>query len=97
MTANSARRVGMNRKLEFEFSLRDVLIFGEGTKISEIFTATKEEKQNTLIISLESWSSLSISQLQGMSNEELIEFGSITAFLKAFSINRRSALCKMNI
>ena len=32
-----------------------------------------------------------------MSNEELIEFGSITAFLKAFSINRRSALCKMNI
>ena len=32
-----------------------------------------------------------------MSNEELIEFGSITAFLKAFSINLRSALCKMNI
>eukprot|EP00090_Calanus_glacialis_P046780 TRINITY_DN934_c0_g1_i4.p1 TRINITY_DN934_c0_g1~~TRINITY_DN934_c0_g1_i4.p1 ORF type:complete len:3509 (+),score=786.17 TRINITY_DN934_c0_g1_i4:1199-10528(+) len=97
MTANSARKVGMNRKLEFEYSLRGVLIFGEWTTISEIFTATEEEQRNTLIVSLESWSSLSISELQGMSNEELIEFGSITAFLKAFSINRRSALRQMNI
>merc|ERR1719480_431578 len=97
MTEDSARKVGMDRKLEFEYSMRGVLIFGEWRTISEIFTATEEEQRNTLIVSLESWSSLTISELQGMSNEELIEFGSITAFLKVFSINRRSALRQMNI
>ena len=97
MTTSSVRKVSIKRKLEFEYSLRGVLIFGGWTTISEIFTSSEEEQRNTLIVNLEDWSSLSISELQGMSNEELIEFGSITAFLKVFSINRRSALRFMNV
>merc|ERR1719422_2916639 len=45
-THDSSRKVGIDRKLEFEYSLRGVLIFGGWASISEIFGASEEEQRN---------------------------------------------------
>ena len=100
VTHDSSKRIGIDRKFEFEYSLRGVLVFGGWATISEIFSASMEEQRNTLIVNLNSWSSLSIPDLQAMTNEDLIQFGSVTAFLKVFSIysaNTADILRRMNV
>ena len=82
---DSTNKISINKKYEFEQSLRGVLLFGEWQSVSEIFNADSEEQRNTLIVELSSWSTNSVSTLQAMTDEELINHGSITAFLKVFS------------
>ena len=94
---SSSRKISVSKKYEIEYSLRGALLYGEWSSISEIFTASEEEQRNTLIVQLESWSSLEISELQAMSNAQLINFGAISGFLKVFEIHQQSALSQMNL
>ena len=74
----------LNKKWLFEESMKGVLVFGEWSTISEIFNADEEDQRNTLIVELASWSSNTVSELQALSDEELIMNGAVTAFLKIF-------------
>ena len=81
---NTTRKIGINKKFEFEYSMRGVLLFGEWSTISSIFNEDEDDQRNSLIVELASWSTYSVTELQAMSNDELINHGAVTAFLKIF-------------
>jgi len=64
--------------------MRGVLLFGEWSSVSEIFDTDSDEQRNSLIVELSSWSKYSVSELQAMTDEELINNGAVTAFMKIF-------------
>ena len=90
-------KISISKKFEIEFSLRGALLYGEWTTVSEIFTASEEQQRNTLIVQLASWSSLTTTELQAMTNAQLIDFAAISGFLKVFGIHTQSALTHMNL
>ena len=83
--ANYTKKIGINNKFEFEYSLRGVLLFGEWSSVSDIFNADEDEQRNSLIVQLSTWSSSSITDLQALTDDELINRGAVTAFMKVFS------------
>ena len=81
---NTTQKISIDRKYEFEQSMRGVLLFGEWSSVSEIFDTDSDEQRNSLIVELSSWSKYSVSELQAMTDEELINNGAVTAFMKIF-------------
>jgi len=82
---NYTKKIGINNKFEFEYSLRGVLLFGEWSSVSDIFNADEDEQRNSLIVQLSTWSSSSITDLQALTDDELINYGAVTAFMKVLS------------
>ena len=82
---NYTKKIGINNKFEFEYSLRGILLFGEWSSVSDIFNADEDEQRNSLIVQLSSWSSSTIDDLQALSDDELINYGAVTAFMKVLS------------
>jgi hypothetical protein len=93
----TVRKVYQDMKFVFENSVRGVLMFGEWGAIGDIFQQTEEQQRNTLIMQLVEWSSLSLKQLEAMSDSDLMDAGWIAAFLKVYGIQPESSMRLLDI